>query len=115
MRKNTLNTITKKASIALKTTVAFAASFIFSIVGAYAQGNFGQGISQGTAELVSYLDPITTLVMAIGGIVGIVGGVRIYQKWNNGDQDINKELMSWGGSAVFLILAPIVIRAVFGL
>ncbi|MCL4637742.1 MAG: DUF4134 domain-containing protein [Olivibacter sp.] len=108
MRKITLNKFSKK------TTVAFAVAFLFSIAGAYAQGDFSQGLAQGTSEIITYLDPITSLIMAIGGVVGIVGGVRIYQKWNNGDQDINKELMSWGGSAIFLIIAPIVIRAVFG-
>ncbi|WP_286850669.1 MULTISPECIES: DUF4134 family protein [Sphingobacterium] len=98
-----------------KPTFASIVAFILSITLASAQGDFGDGIAQGTAQITGNLDIITDLVMAIGGVVGIIGGVRIYQKWNNGDQDINKELMSFGGSALFLILAPIAIRAMFGL
>jgi hypothetical protein len=53
--------------------------------------------------------------MAIGGIVGVIGGIRIYNKWTNGDQDINKELVGWGGAALFLTLVPNFIGAFFGL
>lgn len=108
MPNDTFNKITKP-------TFAFLIAFIFSTTMAFAQGDFGDGIAQGTGQILGNLDTITDLVMAIGGVVGIIGGVRIYQKWNNGDQDINKELMSFGGSALFLILAPIAIRAMFGL
>ncbi|MBW8323679.1 MAG: DUF4134 domain-containing protein [Prolixibacteraceae bacterium] len=73
------------------------------------------GISAATSQLKGYVDSIITLVMVIGGIVGIVGGIRIYTKWSHGDHDINKELMSWGGAAIFLVLVPIVIKAVFNL
>jgi hypothetical protein len=54
-------------------------------------------------------------VLVIGGIVGIVGAIRVYSKWNSGDQDINKELMGWGGSCVFLVVSAVVIKAFFGL
>ncbi|MGE8425469.1 MAG: DUF4134 family protein, partial [Sphingobacterium siyangense] len=50
----------------------------------------------------------------IGAVVGIVGGVRVYIKWNSGDNDINKELMGWGGSCLFLVLVSVVIKAFFG-
>jgi hypothetical protein len=39
----------------------------------------------------------------------------VYSKWNSGDQDINKELMGWGGSCVFLVVSSLVIKAFFGL
>jgi len=72
------------------------------------------GLDAGTKELKRYVTPITNLTMAIGGIVGIIGGVRIYNKWNSGDQDVNKELMGWGGSCVFLLVAPLVVKGFFG-
>jgi hypothetical protein len=31
------------------------------------------------------------------------------------DQDINKELMGWGGSCVFLVVSSVIIKAFFGL
>jgi len=97
-----------------KVVYAFAV-VILATLSAHAQGDVETALAAGTSELASYLDPITTLVMAIGGIVGIVGGIRIYNKWNNGDQDINKEILGWGGSALFLILVPLVIKGIFGL
>jgi hypothetical protein len=35
-------------------------------------------------------------------------------KWNSGDQDINKELMGWGASCLFLVLVGVIIKAFFG-
>ena len=72
------------------------------------------GINAATSSLTSYVDPVSTLTLAIGAVVGIIGGVRVYIKWNSGDQDINKELMSWGGSCLFLVLVSVVIKAFFG-
>lgn len=83
-----------------------------------AQSTFAQGgtvgIDAATSSLTSYVDPISTLILAIGAVVGLIGGVRVYIKWNSGDQDINKELMSWGGSCLFLVLVSVVIKAFFG-
>jgi hypothetical protein len=72
------------------------------------------GINAATSSLTSYVDPVSTLCLAIGAVVGIIGGVRVYIKWNAGDQDINKEIMGWGGSCLFLVLVSVVIKAFFG-
>lgn len=72
-------------------------------------------ISSATSEIEGYVEPVGQLIQAIGAVVGIVGGVRIYNKWNNGDQDVNKELIGWGGACIFLIMVPTVITAFFGL
>lgn len=105
----------KKQLLKIKQMAYALGIAILSVQSASAQGDINTGLSTGTSQLVSYFDPITTLVMAIGAIVGIVGGIRIYSKWNNGDQDINKELLGWGGSAVFMIIAPLIIQGVFGI
>jgi Domain of unknown function (DUF4134) len=76
--------------------------------------NGKQAIASATTELKSYVDVVGTLVLAIGGVVGFVGGVRVYIKWNNGDQDVNKSLMGWMGSCIFLVLVGTVIKAFFG-
>ena len=97
-----------------KTAYAFAV-VILATLPVHAQGDVETALASGTSELASYIDPLTTLVMAIGGIIGIVGGVRIYNKWPNGAQDINKEILGWGGAALFLILVPLLIKGMFGL
>lgn len=73
------------------------------------------GINTATTELKTYVDPASNIALVIGGIVGIVGAIRVYSKWNSGDQDINKELMGWGGSCVFLVVSALIIKAFFGL
>lgn len=72
------------------------------------------GINAANTSLRQYVDPVATLCLAIGAVVGIIGGVRVYVKWNSGDQDINKELMGWGGSCLFLVLVAVIIKAFFG-
>ena len=54
-------------------------------------------------------------LLAIGAVVGIIGGIMVYIKWNSGDRDISKEVMSWGGSCIFLVLVSVVIKAFFGI
>lgn len=73
------------------------------------------GLNTATTSLKTYIAPVTNITLVIGGIVGIVGAVRVYSKWNSGDQDINKEIMGWGGSCVFLVVSALVIKAFFGL
>lgn len=101
-----MKNLTHKFSLAL-------ALVVFTINQLLAQG--GQvGINAATSSLSSYVDPMSTLILAIGAVVGLIGGVRVFIKWNSGDQDINKELMSWGGSCLFLVLVSVVIKAFFG-
>lgn len=73
-----------------------------------------QGIDQATSEVQSYVDPIANLIIAIGAVVGLIGGIRVYIKWQSGDQDTQKALMGWFGACLFLILVGVVIRAFFG-
>lgn len=109
-----MNLSKSKFTVTQKAVFVLAMIMIFSVDALFAQ-NGATGITAGTTQLKSFLTPVTNLTMAIGGIVGIIGGVRIYNKWNSGDQDINKELMGWGGSCVFLIVAPLVVKGFFGL
>jgi hypothetical protein len=83
-------------------------------VPAFAQSGVN-GLNTATSTLKTYVDPVTNITLVIGGIVGVVGAIRVYSKWNSGDQDINKELMGWGGSCVFLVVSSLVVKAFFGL
>ncbi|GGC28474.1 plasmid transfer protein [Parapedobacter defluvii] len=100
----------------VKTKKLFAsAALVLAAIQTYAQtGGGATGINAATSSLTSYVDPVSTLTLAIGAVVGIIGGVRVYIKWNSGDQDINKELMGWMGSCIFLVLVSVVIKAFFG-
>ena len=95
-----------------KKIISSALFMTLATVSARAQGV--QGITAAESTLLTYVDPIASLCLVIGAVVGIIGGVRVYIKWNSGDQDINKELMGWGGSCLFLVLVSVIIRAFFG-
>ena len=71
------------------------------------------GIDQATAEVSSYVDPVSNLIIAIGAVVGLIGGVRVYIKWQSGDQDTQKAIMGWFGACLFLIIVGVVIKAFF--
>lgn len=74
-------------------------------------------MAQGAAssELATYMDPLGNMMMVVGGIVGLVGAVRCYFKWNSGDSDVMKSVMGWMGSCVFLVVSGVIVRAFFGL
>jgi len=94
----------------------WATAVLLAITSASAFAQSGvTGLNTATTTLKTYVDPVTNIALVIGGIVGIVGAIRVYSKWNSGDQDINKELMGWGGSCVFLVVSALVIKAFFGL
>ena len=51
----------------------------------------------------------------IGGVVGLVGGIRVYQKWNGGERDIQKEIVGWAGSCIFLLLVGTALKTFYGI
>lgn len=72
------------------------------------------GINAATNEVKSYFAVGTTLMYAIGAIVGLVGAVKVYNKWNSGDQDTGKIAAAWFGSCIFLVVVATVLRGFFG-
>jgi phage-related minor tail protein len=79
----------------------------------YTIAQSSSGIDQATTEINSYVDPVSNLIIAIGAVVGLIGGVRVYIKWQSGDQDTQKAIMGWFGACLFLILVGVVIKAFF--
>ena len=41
--------------------------------------------------VTSYFDPGTKLIYAIGAVVGLIGGIKVYSKWSSGDPDTSKD------------------------
>ena len=78
---------------------------------------FAQGgttaISNAASDIQDYWDPIKLILKAVGGLVGFIGGLRVYNKWTNGDQDVNKEILGYGGAMIFLIVVPEFVTAFF--
>ena len=74
----------------------------------------GEGFSQATTEVVRYFGLGITLMYAIGAVVGIVGAIKVYNKWNSGDQDTGKVAASWFGSCIFLVVVATILKGFFG-
>ncbi len=55
----------------------------------------------------------TKLVYAIGAVVGLIGGIKVYSKWSSGDPDTSKTAASWFGACIFLIVAATILRSFF--
>ena len=49
--------------------------------GASAQGNGMAGINGATKMVTSYFDPGTKLIYAVGAVVGLIGGIKVYNKF----------------------------------
>lgn len=80
---------------------------------AFAQGNGIGGITEATNMVTSYFDPGTKLIYAIGAVVGLIGGVKVYSKFSSGDPDTSKTAASWFGACIFLIVAATILRSFF--
>ena len=91
----------------------FAAVLLLSISSAFAQGNGLSGINQATSMVTSYFDPATKLIYAIGAVVGLIGGVKVYSRFSSGDPDTSKTAASWFGACIFLIVAATILRSFF--
>ena len=55
----------------------------------------------------------TKLIYAIGAVIGLAGGVKVYQKFSSGDPDTSKTASSWFGACIFLIVAATILRSFF--
>ena len=94
---------------------AILATFLFG-VSMYANAQDGNaGINQATDMVKSYFDSGTNLMYAVGAIVGLVGAVKVYQKWSNGHPDTGSTAAAWFGSCVFLVVVATVLKSFFGI
>ena len=55
----------------------------------------------------------TKLIYAIGAVVGLIGGIKVYNKFSSGDPDTSKTAASWVGACIFLIVSATVLRSFF--
>jgi hypothetical protein len=92
---------------------SFSMATMFFTLSLYAQdGN--AGINAADTQVRSYFASGTNLMYAVGAILGLIGAVKVYQKWNSGDPDTSKVAAAWFGSCVFLVVVATVIKSFFG-
>ena len=111
--KKTIENLKNKFAIAKCRLMVALIAGILGIVKASAAGNGLSGINEATSMVTSYFDPGTKLVYAIGAVVGLLGGIKVYSKWSSGDPDTSKTAASWFGACIFLIVAATILRSFF--
>lgn len=77
-----------------------------------ADGN--AGISSATTQVKSYFATGCTLMYAIGAVSGLIGAVKVYQKWNQGEHDTGKVAAAWFSACIFLVVVATILQSFFG-
>ena len=81
----------------------------------YVQAQDGNaGIEAANTQVRGYFANGTKLMYAVGALLGLIGAVKVYQKWNAGDPDTGKVAAAWFGSCIFLVVVATVIKSFFG-
>lgn len=107
-----IKSIKRKKIYALALT-AYCMAVAIAASAQTADGN--AGIQEATTKVKSYFATGTTLMYAIGAVVGLVGAIKVFNKWNGGDHDTGKVAAAWFGSCIFLVVVATVLKSFFGI
>ncbi|HPM29951.1 MAG TPA: DUF4134 domain-containing protein [Chryseolinea sp.] len=106
---------TKIYSIVKKAKALGLAVAVYCLTCLYAYAQDGNaGINEANTRVRSYFDTGTNLMYAIGAVLGLIGAVKVYQKWNGGDPDTGRVAAAWFGSCIFLVVVATVLKSFFG-
>lgn len=97
----------------LKVLLSLSVLLLLNIIAKAQDGN--AGINEANTKVRGYFAAGTNLMYAVGAVVGLIGAVKVYQKWNSGDHDTGKVAAAWFGSCVFLVVVATVIKSFFGI
>ena len=107
--------VMKSVRVTKKQQLSFTATVVMLLISIYVKAQDGNaGINEANTKVRSYFASGTNLMYAVGTIVGLIGAIKVYQKWNSGDHDTGKVAAAWFGSCVFLVIVATVIRSFFG-
>lgn len=95
--------------------IAYGGMVVFTIIALSVMAQDGNaGIEKANESVRGYFKAGTNLMYAIGALTGLIGAVKVYQKWNSGDQDTSKVAAAWFGSCIFLVVVATIISSFFG-
>ncbi len=108
MKQLKMKRLLKRASLFLITN-----SGLVLAAAAQTAGDANTGITNATDSVKSYFQNGVNLMYAIGAVLGLVGAIKVYQKWSHGDHDTSKVAASWFGSCIFLVVVATILKAFF--
>lgn len=101
---------------AKKIVAYLSTTFCLLLLALFAHSQDGNnGIREATNKVKSYFDAGTDLMYAIGAVVGIIGAIKVFNKWNAGEPDTSKVAAAWFGSCIFLVVVATVLKSFFGI
>ena len=74
-----------------------------------------QGIQDANDMVRGYFEDAIPLMYAIGAVVGVIGAIKVYNKWSAGEPDTGRVAAAWFGACIFLVIVATVLRSFFGL
>lgn len=106
----------KVTAISRRAKLCAVASIVLVANGlaAFAQDG-GAGITEANTKVRGYFAAGANLMYAVGAVLGLIGAVRVYQKWSNGHPDTGTTAAAWFGSCIFLVVVVTVLKAFFGI
>ncbi|MEO6547900.1 MAG: DUF4134 domain-containing protein [Ferruginibacter sp.] len=108
------NVVSEKIFRKKAVTLIISSALVIISSAANAQDGIA-GINEANTKVRSYFDVGVNLMYAVGAILGLIGAVRVYQKWSNGQPDTGSVAAAWFGSCVFLVIVATVLKSFFGL
>ena len=91
------------------TTSVFFLLLITTFINAQDISSGVTAITDAADGISPYFDAIETLIYIIAAIIALLGGVRVFMKWNMGDPDVMSSAAGWFGSVVFLLVSVTVV------
>jgi hypothetical protein len=65
----------------MKKRLFLTAGLLLSALAVFAQGPGTNGINEAAGMVTGYFEPATKLIYAIGAVVGLIGGIKVYGKF----------------------------------
>lgn len=103
-----------RSFLSTRRLLVLATFFLTKAAMAQQPGNGVGALNNAATTIRGYGQSANTIVLAIGVIVGLVGAIRVYSKWHNGDPDTMKAVTGWFGASLFLVAVGTVLTAFFG-
>ena len=115
LRYRVLKAIKSRRSIAAgRQRYALALTvLLLSVQRSMAQADGDAGISEATSLIKGYFNTGVNLMYAIGAVVGLIGAIKVYNKWSAGEPDTTRVASSWFGACIFLVVVATVLKSFF--
>ncbi|MFD1771352.1 DUF4134 family protein [Sphingobacterium suaedae] len=68
-----------------------------------------------TGEVYDWYFRLYDLIVVLGACCGLIGGARIYANWQAGENHIDRQVMGWLFSCLFLSMIWAILQTIYGI